>query len=82
MTIISYAINGPAVDVIELYQEDADDDDPDNDEESVPFPILSRIIWITFGAVVSFLFITFLVSLYTLSSSVHRMNYCIQYGIT
>ena len=69
VTMISFAINGPDVSVIKLYnicEKDTDTlaigEDTDDDIDSVPYPIIAHIIWIVFAAVVSFLFITFLVS--------------------
>ncbi len=56
VTIITFAINGPDVNLIMLYNEDS------YAEDSIAYPILSHILWINFGAVVSFLFTTFLVS--------------------
>jgi hypothetical protein len=70
VTMISFAINGPDVSVVKLYnlcEKDTDTlaigEDTDDDIDSVPYPIIAHIIWIVFAAVVSFLFITFLVGL-------------------
>ena len=56
VTMISFAIGGPAISIFRLANDDTEVD-------SVPNPFLSYTIWIVFGIVVSVLFLNFLVCL-------------------
>ena len=55
VTMISFAIGGPAISIFRLTNDNMDVD-------SVPYPFLSYTMWIVFGIVVSVLFLNFLVS--------------------
>ena len=54
--VISYAIGGPDNSIFRLASDNTT-------VETIPYPGLSCIIWITFGIIVSVLFFNFLVSL-------------------
>ena len=54
VTMISFAIGGPAISIFRLTNDNMEVD-------SVPYPFLSYTIWIVFGIVVSVLFLNFLV---------------------
>ena len=53
---ISFAIGSPDISIFRLANDDTT-------VETIPYPGLSYIIWITFGIIVSVLFFNFLVSL-------------------
>ena len=53
--VISYAIGGPDNSIFRLSNDDTA-------VETIPYPVLSYVIWIVFGIIVSVLFLNFLVS--------------------
>lgn len=54
VTMISFAISSPDMSIFRLANDDTAID-------TIPYPILSYTIWITFGIVMSVLFLNFLV---------------------
>ena len=55
VTMISYAIDGPDNSIFRLSNDDTV-------VENIPYPVVSYFIWITFGVIMSVLFLNFLVS--------------------
>ena len=57
VTMISYVIGGPDISIFRLTN--------DNTKvQEIPYPVLSYSVWITFGFIMSVLFLNFLVKIY------------------
>ena len=71
VTMISFAISTPDISIFRLANDDTR-------EESIPYPVLSFIIWIIFGVIMSVLFLNFLVG-YTIITAVVTMTVLVYY---